>query len=179
MAEHPYSQAVRGSDLTRLPLHLRRESRPSIYVGDKPGDADSHQSRKRFPDSLHFHPTAFRLRSRTESTRSSISSAHIPDSATAYSVSTLASPISSSYASDLQERFAGHTIDSPSRPCSWVRHRQQPSSATTCSTYINEDNEAPLVVGYGDISSKLRELCDDGKDVYRSPIVPRAPATAE
>ena len=164
MSEHPYNQAFRGPDLTRLPLHLRRPSQQSIHLGDKLGDVDSHQKQRRFPESLHFHPSAFRLRSRTESTRSSISSAHVPDSATAYSVSTLASPISSSYASDLQERFAGHTINSPSRPCSWIRHRQQPSSATTCSTYINEDNEAPLVVGYQDFSTKVRELCDDDDD---------------
>lgn len=160
MAEHPYGQAIRGPDLTRLPLHLRRPSQQGIQLGDKL-DVDGHQKQRRFPESLHFHPSAFRLRSRAESTRSSISSAHIPDSATAYSASTLASPISSSYASDLQERFAGHTIDSPTRPCSWIRHRHQPSSATTCSTYINEDIEAPLVVGYQDIASKIGQLCED------------------
>ncbi|KND90802.1 hypothetical protein TOPH_04623 [Tolypocladium ophioglossoides CBS 100239] len=174
MAEHPYNQAIRGLDLPRLPLHLRRQSRQSLQLGDKSADADGHQSRKRFPESLHFNPSAFRLRSRTESTRSSISSAHIPDSATTYSVSTLASPISSGYASDLQERFAVHTIDSSSRPCSRIRHRHQPSTATTCSTYINDDNEASLVVEYSDIASKLRELHDDCPE----PGVPGQTATA-
>ncbi|KAJ6439779.1 zinc finger domain-containing protein [Purpureocillium lavendulum] len=145
------------------------ENHDGFQLGDKNAPLSieseaSSQNRKRFPETLHFNPSTFRLRSRTESTRSSISSAHIPDSATTYSVSTLASPLSSSYASDLQERFAGHCIDS-SRPSSRIRHRHQPSSATTCSTYINDDSEVPIVVGYPDVRAKLKCFHDDSDEL--------------
>lgn len=168
MAEPAHNHGIRASDLSRIPLHLRRQSRQNLQLCDKNApwgtDSDGSQNRKRFPESLHFNPTTFRLRSRTESTRSSISSAHIPDSATTYSVSTLASPLSSSYASDLQERFASHCIDS-SRPSSRIRHRHQPSSATTCSTYINDDNEAPILIGFPDVSEKLKGLRDTSSEL--------------
>ena len=162
MADQPYNQGFRPSDPSRIPLHLRRQSRQNLQHGEKHAfaaiDVDGFQARKRFPDSLHFNPNALGgLRSRTESTRSSISSAHVPDSATTYSLSSLASPLSSSYASDLQERFALHSLDS-SRPSSRIRHRHQPSSATTCSTFINDDGEVPIVVGYSDIASKFKDL---------------------
>ncbi|KAM4062718.1 zinc finger domain-containing protein [Hirsutella rhossiliensis] len=168
MTDHLYGQGPRGTDPPRAAFHLRQQSRQSSQKGDQKGDkllpaieVDGNQSRRRFPESLHFNPGSFRLRSRTESTRSSISSAHIPDSATTYSVSTLASPLSSSYASDIQERFAAYSIDGPSA-CSRIRHRHQPSNATTCSTFINDDNEAPLDSALPDFASKIRDLLDDG-----------------
>ncbi|PHH92081.1 hypothetical protein CDD83_9017 [Cordyceps sp. RAO-2017] len=162
MTDHLYNQGLRGSDLSRVPQQFRPQPRQNGQLGDKHAlvtDVDGYQTRKRFPESLHFNPGSFRLRSRTESTRSSISSAHIPDSATTYSVSTLASPLSSSYASDIQERLAAYTIDG-SRTPSRFRHRHQPSTATTCSTYINDDNELPLDVSFPDIASKIRDLHD-------------------
>lgn len=155
MADHFYAQGPRGTHPPRTPLPRRQHSRQSSQLGEKlfsAMDLDGSQSRKRFPESLHFNPGS--LRSRTESTRSSISSAHIPDSATTYSVSTLASPLSSSYASDIQERFAAYSIDGPAR----IRHRHQPSNATTCSTFINDDSEVPLHLDY---ASKIRDLLDD------------------
>ncbi|KAF4504488.1 hypothetical protein G6O67_007936 [Ophiocordyceps sinensis] len=156
MTDHLYG---RGTDLPRIPLRLRQHSRQSSQQGERLPSAiesDGNQSRKRFPESLHFKPGSFRLRSRTESARSSISSAHIPDSATTCSVSTLASPLSSSNASDIQERFAAYSIDGP-RTCSRIRHRHQPSTATTCSTFINDDNDSVVP----DLASKIRNLLQD------------------
>lgn len=183
MAQQLYGQGVRASDPARIPLHLRHQSQKqqqqqqqqqALRLGEKNTsaalDGDGFHARKRFPDHLHFNPNALRLRSRTESTHSSISSAYIPDSATTYSLSSLASPLSSSYANDLQERFAVHSLE-PSRPSSRIRHRHQPSSATTCSTFINDDGDAPIVVGYPDIASKLRDLYGGGCFVDDEPPV--------
>lgn len=149
---------MREADNIHLPPHLRQDfdkSAPSTQH-------DSNSYRKKFPESLHFASSNFRIRSRTASTRSSISSAHIPDSATAYSPSTLASPLSSSYASDIQERFACHNLDG-SRPPSRIRHRHRPSVAT-CSTFINDDDESPVYVGYHDVAEKIKEVDSDYSD---------------
>ncbi|EHK23380.1 uncharacterized protein TRIVIDRAFT_124089, partial [Trichoderma virens Gv29-8] len=112
---------------------------------------------KHFPESLHFAPSSFRLRSRTASTRSSISSANVPDSATTYSHSTLASPISTSYASDLSDIYCGHPIDA-SRPASRVYHRHQSSTGSFCSTHVNDDDDGYSFAGYPDLSAKLGEI---------------------
>ncbi|KAH6981714.1 hypothetical protein BKA56DRAFT_672516 [Ilyonectria sp. MPI-CAGE-AT-0026] len=135
---------VRHSDptLSKFPtLGLRSDARP-----------------KRVPESLHFAPGAFRLRSPTESSMSSISSANVPDSATTHSLSTLASPISTSYASDVQELFASASIGS--RPASRICHRHQPSNGT-CSTFVNDEDDGPIITGYPDFELKLRQLRDD------------------
>lgn len=100
---------------------------------------------KRFPEHLHFPQGAIRrLRSPTESSMSTLSSisssTHVPDSATTCSLSTLASPISTSYASEVIEQFAKHTID-PSRASSRIVHRHRGSN-TTCSTFVNDEEEA-------------------------------------
>lgn len=103
---------------------------------------------RRCPETLNLlHGTAAsRLRSPTESSLGSI-----PDSATTttYSPSTLASPLSSSYASDLQDLLAGATLSKSSRPSSRVLHRHRPSTAT-CSTFVNDEDEVPVMVGYQD-----------------------------
>ncbi|KAF7561619.1 hypothetical protein G7046_g2512 [Stylonectria norvegica] len=117
---------------------------------------------KRLPEGLHFTP--FRLRSPTESSMSSISSANVPDSATTRSLSTLASPISTSYASEVQEFLASHGIDE-SRPASRVcHHRQQPSNGT-CSTFVNDEDDGAIPTGYPDLELKIQRL-------YGSPPVP-------
>lgn len=149
---------MRDADSIHLPLHLRQDIGKALSSAQQ--DATSY--RKKFPESLHFASSNFRMRSRTASTRSSISSAHIPDSATAYSPSTLASPLSSSYASDIQERFACHTLEG-SRPPSRIRHRHRPSIAT-CSTFINDDDESPVYVGYHDVAEKIKEVDSDYSD---------------
>lgn len=144
---------------THLPLHLRQETDKTLSSAQHDGTS----YRKKFPESLHFPAGNFRMRSRTASTRSSISSAHIPDSATAYSASTLASPLSSSYASDIQERFACHTLDG-SRPSSRIRHCHRPSIAT-CSTFINDDDDgSPVYLGYHDVGGKIKEVDNDYSD---------------
>lgn len=104
------------------------------------------RSHKRCPESLHFLMSNARLRSPTQSSMSSI-----PDSATTYSHSTVASPLSSSYASDLQEFFTG------SRPSSRVFHRHK-TSVTTCSTFVNDEDE-PQSTGFSD---KIQHYRDDG-----------------
>ncbi|KIE01678.1 zinc finger domain-containing protein, partial [Metarhizium majus ARSEF 297] len=149
---------MREADSIHLPLHLRLD--PEKSASSIQHDGTSY--RKKFPESLHFASSNFHMRSRTASTRSSISSAHIPDSATAYSPSTLASPLSSSYASDIQERFACHTLDG-SRPPSRIRHGHRPSIAT-CSTFINDDDESPVYVGYQDVAQKIKQTGSDNSD---------------
>jgi hypothetical protein len=129
----------------RLPLrgpHDGKDSDASNDLATLPRPINGGRS-KRFPEHLHLSQGAFRrLRSPTESsmsTLSSISSTHVPDSATTCSLSTLASPISTSYASEVIEQFAKHTID-PAR-ASRIVHRYKDSNAT-CSTYVNDEEEA-------------------------------------
>lgn len=169
MAETPIEQGDRrpGITVNHIPLHLQRDSRIKDSLSDKPlaatqsGNESQSLSvtfgqRKHFPESLHFPPNTFRLRSRTASTRSSISSANVPDSATTYSHSTLASPISTSYASDLSDIFCGYPADA-SRPSSRVFHRHR-SSTGSCSTHVNDDDDAFAFAGYPDLSAKLGEI---------------------
>ena len=119
---------------------------------------DNHVSRfpsrhgKKVPESLNFT----RLRSPTESSMSSISSANVPDSATTHSLSTLASPISTTYAASIQEQFAAAKLDAESRPASRICHRHNPSNGT-CSTFVNEDDDA-FVTGYPEFDIKIREM---------------------
>ncbi|KAF5024370.1 hypothetical protein F66182_3557 [Fusarium sp. NRRL 66182] len=124
---------------------------------------------KRLPESLHLTPSAFRLRSSTESSMSSLSSANMPDSATTHSLSTLASPISTTYASSLQEQFAAAGIDG-SRPASRICHRHHPSSGT-CSTFVNEDDDA-IITGYPDFDLKLRRLHEEHQHPFVQELQP-------
>lgn len=170
MADNSIDQGDRrpGLAVNHIPIHLQRDSRSKDSLSDKPlatpqsGIESQNLSatfgqRKHFPESLHFAPSSFRLRSRTASTRSSISSANVPDSATTYSHSTLASPISTSYASDLSDIFCGHPIDA-SRPASRVFHRHQSSTGSFCSTHVNDDDDGFSFAGYPDLSAKLGEI---------------------
>ncbi|KJZ78495.1 hypothetical protein HIM_01886 [Hirsutella minnesotensis 3608] len=163
MAEPILDNGLRVSDRSRAPLNQRHQSRQSAQLVESiPSRSETNGTpyRKRFPEKLQLSP-GLGLRSRTDSTRSSISSAHVPDSATICSVSTLASPLSSSYASDIQERFAAWTIDGP-KAAGKVRHRHQPSNATTCSTFINDDNDlSSLDAEYLHLVSKTIDLQDD------------------
>ena len=169
MAENSIEQGDRrpGITVNHIPLHLQRDLRNKDSLNDKPLAAPQSGSesqslsatfgqRKHFPESLHFPPNTFRLRSRTASTRSSISSANVPDSATTYSHSTLARPISTSYASDLSDIFCGYPADS-SRPASRVFHRHR-SSTGSCSTHVNDDDDGYSFAGYPDLSAKLGEI---------------------
>ncbi|UKZ87337.1 uncharacterized protein TrAFT101_003145 [Trichoderma asperellum] len=170
MADNSIDQGDRtpGIAVNHIPLHLRQDSRSKDSLSDKApttprssiesqGVAAPFAQRKQFPENLHFAPHSFRLRSRTASTRSSISSANVPDSATTYSHSTLASPISTSYASDLSD-FCGHSIDT-SRPASRVFHRRHRSSTgSLCSAHANDDDDAFSFAGYPDLSARLLEI---------------------
>lgn len=89
---------------------------------------------------------------------SSISSANLPDSATTHSISTLASPVSTSYASEVQEQFAAASLDeSGPRPKSRICHRHNPSSGT-CSTFVNDGDDGAILTGYPDLELKIRGL---------------------
>ncbi|KAM0525320.1 hypothetical protein ACHAPE_000020 [Trichoderma viride] len=165
MAENSIDQGDRtpGLAVNHIPLHLRQDSRSKESLAsttprssiESQGVAPFAQ-RKQFPENLHFAPHSFRLRSRTASTRSSISSANVPDSATTYSHSTLASPISTSYASDLSD-FCGHSIDT-SRPASRVYHRRHRSSTGSLCSHANDDDDAFSFAGYPDLSARLLEI---------------------
>ncbi|KAH6606133.1 zinc finger domain-containing [Trichoderma cornu-damae] len=170
MADSSIDQTDRrpGLAVNHIPIHLRRDSRSRDALGDKPatapqssiesqGLATAFGQRRHFPESLHFASSSFRLRSRTASTRSSISSANVPDSATTYSHSTLASPISTSYASDLSDVFCGHPVDA-SRPASRVLHRHRSSTGSFCSAHANDDDDGFSFAGYPDLSAKLGEI---------------------
>lgn len=172
MADH-HEHGLRDSSFSsgHFHTHYRRDSRHRELISDKvattPNSADGSghlrsKNRKRFPESLHFTPSSFRLRSGTASTRSSISSANIPDSATTYSLSTLASPISTSYTSDISELFAAHVIDI-SRPAGKILHRHKPSTGT-CSTYVNDEDDGHMIAGYPDLSSKIRDIRGDSNE---------------
>jgi hypothetical protein len=102
---------------------------------------------------------------------SSISSANVPDSATTHSLSTLASPISTTYASSIHEQFAATTLDG-SRPTSRICHRHNPSSGT-CSTFVNDEDDGAIVTGYPDqFELKLRNLHEE----QRPAIIQEPPA---
>ncbi|KAI5459662.1 hypothetical protein BGZ63DRAFT_359500 [Mariannaea sp. PMI_226] len=127
---------------------------------------------KRVPESLQFTPSTYRLRSPTESSMSSISSANLPDSATTHSLSTLASPISTSYASSVQELFANTSLEE-SRPASRICHRHQPSTGT-CSTFVNDEDDGAIVTGYPDFELKIRQLNEEHR---RTTVI--TPATTD
>lgn len=162
MSDHRDQMHARRDDidetgLHHLSLHTRPETRFKDVAPDEPTTPRlGHAHRKRFPENLHFAPSAFRLRSPTESSMSSLSSANFLDSATTRSVSTLASPISTSYASEVQELFAAHSLDS-SRPPSRIFHRHKGSTGT-CSTFVNDEEDGPVITGYPELSSKLRDF---------------------
>ncbi|KAF5006680.1 hypothetical protein FDECE_6972 [Fusarium decemcellulare] len=152
---------ISETGLHHLPLRVRdaRQSDGALLakfpnLGQR-GDTRA----KRLPESLHFTPGAFRLRSPTESSMSSISSANVPDSATTHSLSTLASPISTTYASEIQEQFAAATLDG-SRPTSRICHRHNPSSGT-CSTFVNDEDDGAIITGYPDFELKIRNLHEE------------------
>lgn len=159
---------IQETGLHHLPFRVRdspfRNNEPfttsNQFLGHKNNAA---APTKRIPESLHFTPSTFRLRSPTESSMSSLSSANIPDSATTHSVSTLASPISTSYASsDIQELFAAHGLNG-SRPTSRICHRQQPSNGT-CSTFVNDEDDA-IFTGYPELDLKIRRVHEERQRV--------------
>lgn len=157
MSDRQGHHEIEHTGLHQLPLRSRPDARHHAAIDDQIATPKpSRVQHKRLPESLHLTPSAFRLRSPTESSMSSISSANFPDSATTRSVSTVASPISTSYASEVQDLFAAHTLDG-SRPSSRVFHRHKTSSAT-CSTFVNDEDDGPVITGYPDISPKLRDF---------------------
>lgn len=102
------------------------------------------------PESLNLL-SSNRIRSPTESSMSTLSS--VPDSAShTGSLSTVASPLSSSYTSDFNDFFP-----SKSRPASRILHRHQPSN-TTCSTFVNEDDDGQSIAGYSEFNDNLKRL---------------------
>ncbi|KAF4446901.1 hypothetical protein F53441_9532 [Fusarium austroafricanum] len=156
--------------LHHLPLRIRDARHSDAPLAKFP--ILGQRSSKKVPESLHFNPGAFRLRSPTESSMSSISSANVPDSATTHSLSTLASPISTTYASSIQEQFAAATLDG-SRPASRICHRHNPSSGT-CSTFVNEDEDA-IITGYPEFDLKIRNLNEANSRLVVQEIRPATP----
>ncbi|KAJ4251028.1 hypothetical protein NW762_011678 [Fusarium torreyae] len=159
--------------LHHLPLRVR-EGRHNSDASLSKFPSLHQRSAKRVPESLHFTPGAFRLRSPTESSMSSISSANVPDSATTHSLSTLASPISTTYASSIQEQFAATTLDG-SRPASRICHRHNPSNGT-CSTFVNEDDDA-IITGYPEFDLKIRNLHEARQRPVVQELRPTSPST--
>ncbi|RGP79748.1 hypothetical protein FLONG3_2061 [Fusarium longipes] len=168
MTDHSSNSQIGEAGLHHLPFRTKEGAPLSKF----PILNRRHGSK--VPESLHFNPGAFRLRSPTESSMSSISSANVPDSATTHSLSTLASPISTTYASSINEQFAAATLDGGSRPASRICHRHNPSNGT-CSTFVNEDEDA-IITGYPEFDIKIRSI----NDVQREPDVQEVrPTSAE
>ena len=95
-------------------------------------------------ESLHFAPNSLaRTRSPTQSSISSVLSATLPDSSSArLSFSSLASPISTSYASEVERVFGCGPPSS--RSSSRVRrafHRKRPSVASSTGTFLNDETD--------------------------------------
>lgn len=127
-------------DFEHLSLRIRSES-----VQQK----DGHSTRPRHcPETLNILSGYNRLRSPTQLSMSSV-----PESVTTYAPSTMASPMSSSFG-DLQDLLMR------SRRSSRATHQPQPSSGA-CSTFVNDDDDASVVVGASDLAAKIRELGDD------------------
>ena len=171
-ATHPYSHSYPQSH-SRSHSHTHTLSNHSIDYANLTGALSPLHS-KRFPESLHFSPSSLRARSPTQSSvNSSILSATIADApSTACSISSLASPISTSYASEVQEMLAGSRCSSRIR-----RHKYQPSSGT-CSTFVNDetDNDGDdarkgRTQGYDDVDNDGSD--GDFRDKKRNTIMPQ------
>lgn len=124
------SRSPRHSRNHSLASDTHYSSARSIAGHDAPG-----QLSKRFPESLHFAPSAMRGRSPTQSSISSVLSGTLLDSSTIHSISTMASPISTTYNDEIQDQCSAEL-----RPMTMVRHRKRYSIAT-CSTLINDDDD--------------------------------------
>jgi hypothetical protein len=168
------SQSVSMADRQDHPVHgprqlpfRMRDSQVIDTASDKAPSSNSRPSTihaKYIPETLHFSPRALRhFRSPTESSISSISSANVPDSATTYSLSTVASPVSTSYASDLHDLFPTRIADG-SRSSSRVLHRHQASCAT-CSTFVNDEDDGELIPSYVKFGLKSRAFDSDIQSV--------------
>ncbi|GKU21099.1 unnamed protein product [Fusarium langsethiae] len=173
MTDHNSNSQIGEAGLHHLPFRTKEGRHSDAPLSKFPILNRRHG--KKVPESLHFNPGAFRLRSPTESSMSSISSANIPDSATTHSLSTLASPISTTYANSINEQFAATTLDGGSRPASRICHRHNPSNGT-CSTFVNEDEDA-VITGYPEFDIKIRGI----DEFQRQPVVqdlrPASPST--
>ncbi|KAJ3499380.1 hypothetical protein NLG97_g363 [Lecanicillium saksenae] len=104
---------------------------PRVTESPKPEPA----FRKRFPESFRFNPSSLRRHSRAQSICSSVSSAHFFDSDTAYSASTVASPISTVYESETEELMCPPFLDRPSSRVA-DRRRQHFASFDSGSTPV-------------------------------------------
>ncbi|KAJ6784783.1 hypothetical protein PWT90_06232 [Aphanocladium album] len=96
--------------------------------------------RKRFPESFRFNPSTLRRHSRAQSICSSVSSAHFFDSDTAYSASTVASPISTVYESESEDFMCPPFLDRPSSRVA-DRRRQHFASFDSGSTWVDDRDE--------------------------------------
>lgn len=109
---------------------------PRVTESPKPEPA----FRKRFTESFRLNPSALRRHSRAQSICSSVSSAHFFDSDTAYSASTVASPISTVYESEADDFICPPFLDRPSSRVA-ERQRQHFASFDSGSTWVGDREE--------------------------------------
>jgi hypothetical protein len=143
----PDDTAAHPPGLHRLPFRVRDSHLdPSIQslkaCSNNSKDASPIRFNETCLESLHLSPLGHtrdtRIRSPTESSMSTLSS--VPDSATTASIaSTVATPVSASFANDLHDFYLPG-----SRPVSRALHRQQ-SSIGTCSTFVNDEEDPPIL----------------------------------
>lgn len=93
--------------------------------------------RKRFPETFRLNPSSLRRHSRAQSICSSVSSAHFFDSDTAYSASSVASPISTVYESETEDFIRPAFLDRPSSRVT-ERRRQHFASFDSGSTWVGD-----------------------------------------
>lgn len=96
--------------------------------------------RKRFADSFRISSSSPHRHARAQSICSSVSSAHFFDSDTAYSASTVASPISTVYESESEDLLCPPFNDRPSSRLA-QRNRQYFPSFDSGSTWVADRDE--------------------------------------
>ncbi|OAR01619.1 hypothetical protein LLEC1_00451 [Akanthomyces lecanii] len=96
--------------------------------------------RKRFSETFRLNPSSQRRHSRAHSICSSVSSAHFFDSDTAYSASSVASPISTVYESEAEDFIHPPFLERPSSRVA-ERGRQHFASFDSGSTWVGDTEE--------------------------------------
>lgn len=132
----PYNQSYSGDKMEAG--HYQGDSGTLLRVAES-SKAES-AFRKRFPETFRLNPSSLRRHSRAQSICSSVSSAHFFDSDTAYSASSVASPISTVYESETEDLTRPAFLDRPSSRVT-ERRRQHFASFDSGSTWVADKED--------------------------------------
>ncbi|KFA68074.1 hypothetical protein S40285_02561 [Stachybotrys chlorohalonatus IBT 40285] len=120
------------------------EKRPSQIVAQEAARP------KHLIESLYYSHRKYHLRSPTASSVSSVQSSSLDS----FTTRSLASPISTTYASDCLDSLSEHSDEEYSPPPSRFGHRSRPSSES-CSTYVNDEEDSVSRLGCSTYGSKI------------------------